>query len=151
MAAGNDRLWRATCETIGRNDLLEQPGFACTVLRAANQAQLKEILEREFARYRCVELLEALGGAGVPIAPINSCSEALDDEQVRYMQWIQPINLPNGRRTKTFASPLRLTGRGFPIYRRASHRTQRQCGTRRRRVVRHEEQRRKHHTQGRRH
>ncbi|MNH43384.1 hypothetical protein D3C79_1052750 [compost metagenome] len=31
------------------------------------------------------------------------------------MQWVQPLELPNGRKTQTFASPVRLNGQGFAI------------------------------------
>ena len=50
MAAGNDRLWRAACEAIGRGELPEDPRFQTTSLRARNQAALRDILEAEFAR-----------------------------------------------------------------------------------------------------
>jgi hypothetical protein len=33
------------------------------------------------------------------------------------MQWVQEISLPTGARTRTFGSPLRFTGEGFPIRR----------------------------------
>ena len=55
--------------------------------------------------------------AGVPCAPINTYSQALADEQVQHMEWVQDITLPSGRRTKTFGSPLRFSGKGFDIRR----------------------------------
>jgi crotonobetainyl-CoA:carnitine CoA-transferase CaiB-like acyl-CoA transferase len=33
------------------------------------------------------------------------------------MEWVQEITLPGGKKTRTFASPLRFTGKGFPIRR----------------------------------
>ena len=53
----------------------------------------------------------------MPCAPINTYSSVLADEQVRHMQWVQEIALPSGKKTRTFGSPLRFTGRGFPILR----------------------------------
>lgn len=117
MAAGNDALWRAACGVAGLPALADDPRFASTTLRARNQAALKEILEAEFARHAAEELLGRFRAAGVPCAPINTYSQALADEQVRHMQWVREITLPGGARTRTFASPLRFTGRGFPIYR----------------------------------
>jgi crotonobetainyl-CoA:carnitine CoA-transferase CaiB-like acyl-CoA transferase len=117
MAAGNDNLWRITCNQINRTDLMEDARFKTTALRATNQTALKEILEAEFAHYPCAELIERFAGAGVPCTPINSYSQVLVDPQVTSMGWVQEINLPTGGRTKTFASPLRLTGKGLPIYR----------------------------------
>ena len=54
----------------------------------------------------------------MPCAPINTYSEVLADEQVEHMQWVQPIELPNGVKTRTFASPVRFDGQGSPIRRR---------------------------------
>jgi crotonobetainyl-CoA:carnitine CoA-transferase CaiB-like acyl-CoA transferase len=117
MAAGNDALWRAACAVVELPALADDPRFASTTLRARNQAPLKEILEAEFARYAADDLLARFRAAGVPCAPINTYSQALADEQVRHMQWVREVTLPGGARTKTFASPLRFSGKGFPIYR----------------------------------
>ena len=117
MAAGNDGLWKSACEALGRPELAADPRFASTMLRAKNQAALKEIVEGVSAGFTAQEMLGKFRGAGVPCAPINTYSSALEDEQVRHMQWVQQITLPGGRRTRTFASPLRFTGQGFPIRR----------------------------------
>jgi crotonobetainyl-CoA:carnitine CoA-transferase CaiB-like acyl-CoA transferase len=117
IAAGNDALWRSACEAAGVPHLVEDPRFTSTPLRAKNQAVLKEILEAEFARHTAEELLGRFRAAGVPCSPINTYSRALADEQVRHMDWVRDITLPGGARTKTFASPLRFSGEGFPIYR----------------------------------
>ena len=117
MAAGNDALWRAACGAAGLPKLVDDPRFGSTTLRAQNQAALKEILETEFAGHTAEELLGRFRQAGVPCAPINTYSMALADEQVRHMEWVRDVTLPGGAQTKTFASPLRFSGEGFPIYR----------------------------------
>ena len=117
MAAGNDGLWRAACGAIGRADLAGDPRFGSTSLRAKHQSELKDILEKEFAKHTAAELLAKFRAAGVPCAPINTYSQALADEQVRHMEWVREIELPPGKRTRTFASPLRFGGRGFAIRR----------------------------------
>jgi crotonobetainyl-CoA:carnitine CoA-transferase CaiB-like acyl-CoA transferase len=117
MAAGNDGLWRAACGAIGREDLAGDARFGSTALRARHQAELKEILEKEFAKHGAADLLAKFRAAGVPCAPINSYSQALADEQVRHMGWVREIGLPSGARTRTFVSPLRFDGQGFPVRR----------------------------------
>jgi len=106
MAAGNDDLYRRACEGIGRPDLVADPRFATTSLRAQNQAALREIWEAESARWTAGECLEIMRSRGVPCAPINRYSQALADPQVEHYGWVQPIDLPGGGRTRTFASPL---------------------------------------------
>ena len=117
MAAGNDNLWRIACTQIDRLDLLEDTRFTSTSLRARNQVALRDILETEFAKYSCKELIERFASAGVPCTPINSYSQVLADPQVEAMGWVQQIELPGGAHAKIFASPLRLSGQGLPILR----------------------------------
>lgn len=117
MAAGNDNLWQIACRQIGRPDLIEDARFTSTSLRAANQVALKDILEHEFASHDCADLIARFSGAGVPCTPINTYSQVLQDPQVQAMEWVREIGLPSGATTRTFASPLRLSGRGLPILR----------------------------------
>jgi len=117
MAAGNDGLWKAACDVVGMPELVKDPRFGSTTLRAKHQKELKAILEEEFGKHTAAQMLGKFRAAGVPCAPINTYSQALDDEQVRHMRWVQEVALPSGARTRTFASPLRFTGKGFPIQR----------------------------------
>jgi crotonobetainyl-CoA:carnitine CoA-transferase CaiB-like acyl-CoA transferase len=118
MAAGNDALWRAVCATVGRNELVADPRFGSTTLRARHQVELCTILEAIFASEDAVHWIARFRAAGVPCAPINTYSQVLADEQVEYMQWVQPVELPNGARTKTFGSPIRFSGQHSRIRRR---------------------------------
>lgn len=115
MAAGNNALWRTVCDTVGRNDLLDDERFQSPTTRAKYQDDLLEILETEFAKDTAEEWLKRFRAAGVPSAPINSYSEILADPQVEYMNWIKPIDLPNGIKTKTFASPIRINSQTLDI------------------------------------
>jgi len=117
MAAGNDKLWRSACEGIGRLDLCDDARFGSTALRAKHQDALREILERDFAGHTVAGLLAIFSKQGVPCAPINSYSQVLDDPQVRHMDWVQPLALPNGAATRTFVSPLKSRRHRFDIRR----------------------------------
>lgn len=118
MAAGNDALWHAVCKVIDRNDLREDPRFLRTTDRAANQNELRALLEEIFSQKDAASWLDAFREAGVPCAPINTYSAVLADPQVGYMQWVQELALPNGVATKTFVSPVRFNGRTAPVLRR---------------------------------
>lgn len=118
LAAGNDRLWRSVCEVVGRMDLFEDPRFRSTMDRAGNQKELAVILNGEFSRETVSGILEKLRRAGVPCSSINTYSQALDDPQVEFMGWVQELELPNGIKTRTFASPIRIDGEAPGIYRR---------------------------------
>lgn len=115
MAAGNDALWYKACAIIERPDLHDDPRFVSQTLRAANQAELRELLENIFADLDSETWLARFREVGVPCAPINSYSQVLDDPQVKHMGWVQPLELPNGISTRTFASPVRFSGASHTI------------------------------------
>ncbi len=117
LAAGNNKLWQIVCEEVGQPDLAVDPRFLTTTDRAANQTVLKEILEKVFITGTVADWLETFENRGVPCGPTNTYSEALSDAQVVEMGWVQPLTLPNGATTRTFASPLRINGEAPSIRR----------------------------------
>ncbi|HYP85889.1 CoA transferase [Variovorax sp.] len=117
IAAGNHKLWLSVLAVVDMPQLADDARFSSTIGRAADQAALKEILESVFTRRPVAHWIEAFHEAGVPHARINDYADALADPQTAHMGWVQPMDLPNGRSTQTFASPVRLNGQGFPIRR----------------------------------
>ncbi len=115
IAAGNHKLWLDVCRVVGLPELPQDPRFGNTTDRARHQEALKDILEKIFTQHPVAHWIEAFNAAGVPHARINDYAAALSDVQTEYMQWVQPLELPNGRKTQTFASPVRLNGQGFAI------------------------------------
>ena len=121
LAAGTNKLWEATCESIKRKDLLADPRFASPSLRAQHQNDLRVLLETTFAHYDVAQLLEIFRARGIPCAPINTYSQVLADEQVQHMQWVEPVELPGGDggsvASKTVISPQRVNGERLGVYR----------------------------------
>ncbi|MCW5643649.1 MAG: CoA transferase [Rhodoferax sp.] len=117
VAAGNHKLWLAVCRVVELPALAQDPRFATTTDRAANQMALKDILEATFGNKPVDHWIAAFEAAGVPHARINDYAAALDDAQTRHMGWVQELTLPTGDTTRTFASPIRVNGQGFAIRR----------------------------------
>lgn len=115
MAAGNNNLWSLVCDVMERPDLYADDRFVDPASRAANQDALRETLESQFVEQPVAHWLEVFATAGVPSSPINTYSQALADEQVEHMGWVQDLALPNGSTTKTFGSPLRMNGEHIEI------------------------------------
>lgn len=115
IAAGNDNLWRAVMRAVPCPELADDPRFASIGARAANQQALKILLEARFIQHDVSHWMQVFQQAGVPHSRINDYSQALQDPQVEHMQWVKPVALPGGHRTRTFASPLMLDGAGLPL------------------------------------
>lgn len=119
IAAGNDRLWRAVCEVVAMPELLADERFASTTLRAAHQAELKDLLEARFAGADAGDWLARFAKAGVPGAPINGYAEALADPQAQHLGLVQPMTMPGGTDTRTVVCPVRIDGAAVPVDTRA--------------------------------
>ncbi|WP_293223157.1 CoA transferase [Ottowia sp.] len=117
IAAGNHKLWLSVLDVVAMPDLAQDPCFLTPTDRAQNQGALKVLLEGQFTQKPVAHWIDAFNAAGVPHARINDYAAALADPQTAYMGWVQPLTLPNGRQTRTFASPVRLNGQGSPIRR----------------------------------
>jgi crotonobetainyl-CoA:carnitine CoA-transferase CaiB-like acyl-CoA transferase len=115
IAAGNDKLWQSVCEVMAAPQWLDDPRFASTTLRAANQGVLKEMLEARFAFAGTGVWLERFRAAGVPSAPINGYAEALADPQAAHLGLVVPATLPGGHATRTVGCPVRLDGESVPV------------------------------------
>jgi len=115
MAAGNDRLWSSVCRVVGRPELEKDTRFVSTAARTANQVELCALLEAVFAARSAADWVADFTAAGVPCGPINTYSQILHDPQVAHMGWVRDMVLPTGRATKTFACPIRLSGKTLDI------------------------------------
>lgn len=110
IAAGNNKLWHAVCDVVGRMDLYDDERFETSIKRAINQKELKAILDEYFIQENAKTWLDRFIKAGVPCAAINGYGEALDDAQTKHLQLVQPITLPGGHSTKTVGCPVWLDG-----------------------------------------
>jgi crotonobetainyl-CoA:carnitine CoA-transferase CaiB-like acyl-CoA transferase len=77
VAAGNDGLFRALCEVIGRPELADDDRFRTNADRVRNRADLIPELDLGFRERGADDWVEALTAAGVPAGKIRSVPEAL--------------------------------------------------------------------------
>lgn len=117
LAAGNDKLFASACEVIGDPSLKDDPRFLTIGDRAKNQVELKVILQPILEKESVQYWITAFRPLGIPCEPINTYSAALRDPLVEHFGWVQPLTLPNGVKTETFASPIEVAGESFPIRR----------------------------------
>jgi len=115
IAAGNQKLWQSVCAVVETPELLVDPRFATTTLRAQNQEVLAALLEARFAQASATTWLDRFRAAGVPSAPINGYAEALADPQAVHLGLVQPATLPGGHVTRTIGCPVRLDGEAVRI------------------------------------
>ena len=75
MAAGNDKLWASVCDVVERPELSKDTRFLSTADRAANQVELKDILEEVFVQSSAEEWLARFNEAGCLLYTSDAADE----------------------------------------------------------------------------
>lgn len=107
LCAGNDRLFAKVAEVCGRPDWIENPRYATNRARLINKAalfgELCPILASKPRDFWIVELEKV----GVPVSPIHTLPEALDQPQVQATGMLMDVP---GEDFKLTALPLSFDG-----------------------------------------
>lgn len=82
VGCGNQRLWEGLCAALDRQDLLDDERFQSMGDRVAHMDALEAELSAELRQQTTDEWVAELAGEhGLPVAPVHSVDEALDNEQ----------------------------------------------------------------------
>nr|MDT0661219.1 CoA transferase [Micromonospora sp. DSM 115978] len=81
IAVGSEGLWRRFCEGFGLDP--DEPGLATNGQRAAARTRVIELIEKVFADWQAVDLLQRLGELGVPAGRVRTLDEVYAWEQTR--------------------------------------------------------------------
>jgi crotonobetainyl-CoA:carnitine CoA-transferase CaiB-like acyl-CoA transferase len=116
IAAGNDRLFARVCEGLGAPALAADPRFKSNPDRVSNRPALHEALERLTVTTTTAQVVAAVQAAGAPSSELNDVSQMLEHEQVKAIDIIRPLPVPDGEDYRAIALPLTLGGsRGAPF------------------------------------
>ena len=110
VGVGTEALWRRFVQTLGiQDDIGRDERFQTNALRIKNREILVPLLQNLFQQFPAPTWLEKLAEADIPAAPINSVSEAIDDEQTRARGLIVQIEHPAMGTAKSIANPIRFS------------------------------------------
>lgn len=82
IAAPTPKRWRMLCDALGMAHLADDPRFATNLDRVAHRDELRAQLERWTNQRTRAEIVQELGGV-VPIGPVNTAADILDDDHAR--------------------------------------------------------------------
>jgi crotonobetainyl-CoA:carnitine CoA-transferase CaiB-like acyl-CoA transferase len=116
VSCGNDRLYQALCQLLGREDLGAEPGFATNPQRVRNRQDLVPALQEEFLRRTTEEWLPELRNAGIPCGPINSVSQIFNDPHIQVREFVWECDHPTAGRIKLSGSPIHLSETPTRLY-----------------------------------
>jgi crotonobetainyl-CoA:carnitine CoA-transferase CaiB-like acyl-CoA transferase len=104
------KFWDILVTRIGRDDLKDDPRFADNADRLANREELTRILDEEFAKEPMAHWQELLAGH-VPVAPVYTLGDALDNPWLRTVGMREAIEHPDKSDLQILASPLKFDGK----------------------------------------
>jgi crotonobetainyl-CoA:carnitine CoA-transferase CaiB-like acyl-CoA transferase len=91
--SASDSEFHGLLRALGRADLIEDPRFQLFE-RAKHVEVLGQILYDEFKKWPTAEIIARLIAEDVPVGPVNSLDEALDDPQVRHNESVLELEHP---------------------------------------------------------
>jgi len=116
VSCGNDRLYQALCQLLGREDLATNSSFATNPQRVRNREQLVPALQEEFLRRSTEEWLPELRAAGIPCGPINTVSQIFHDPHIQARDFVWECEHPTAGRIKLSGSPIHLSETPTRLY-----------------------------------
>jgi glutaryl-CoA transferase len=116
LAAGNDRLFRRTCEVVGHPDWADDQRFVTNEERVRHRDELIPLLEQAFAAKPASEWIEALEAASVPCAPIRAMDEVFAAPEGAAL--VESVTDPaRGTTLRLVRNPIRFDGRALDTHR----------------------------------
>jgi crotonobetainyl-CoA:carnitine CoA-transferase CaiB-like acyl-CoA transferase len=110
LAAGNDRLFRRTCEVIGHAEWADDPRFATNEGRVGHRDELIPLLGESFATKTAAEWILELEAASVPCAPIRAMDEVFASPEGAALVESVPDDA-RGTTLRLVRNPIRFDGR----------------------------------------
>ena len=110
LAAGNDRLFRRTCEVVGHTEWADDPRFVTNQDRVRHRDDLVSLFGESFASKTAAEWIEQLEAASVPCAPIRAMDEVFASPEGGAL--VESVTDPaRGTTLRLVRNPIRFDGR----------------------------------------
>ncbi len=116
LAIGNDRLWLDFCRAIGMPELAQRMEFATNSDRVRNREVLVKILDEVLSKETVSFWVRELRKYGIPVAPVYSVSQILNDEHVLARDMVKELKHPLVGIIKVIANPIKFTNMDIGAY-----------------------------------
>jgi crotonobetainyl-CoA:carnitine CoA-transferase CaiB-like acyl-CoA transferase len=110
IGIANDNLWRKFCAVAGLDAIVDDPRFRTNADRAAHRKETIGHVQPAIAQHPVAYWNDALVGAGVPCAPINSIAQLLEHPHTRASGIIVEYEHQAAGRLKGVGHPVLIDG-----------------------------------------
>ena len=116
VSCGNDRLYQALCQLLGREDLATDPRFATNPQRVRTRQEIVPVLQEEFLLRETGEWLPELRAAGIPCGPINTVGQIFNDPHIQARGFVWECDHPTAGKIELSGSPIHLSETPTRLY-----------------------------------
>jgi len=89
-----DPMWRSLCDAIGRQDLLKEASLKNDAERYKNRLPVKQAIAAWASSRSTQDAVSHLAAAGVPVGPVQTVEQVLEDSQAEALEAFQSIQQP---------------------------------------------------------
>lgn len=102
----NDKQWRAFLRLVGREDLFNgDPRFSSQEARSRNIAEVYAFVAGQLVTRTSAEWLQMLRNADIPVAPMNTVDDLIDDEHLAQTGFFATADHPTEGKVRSMAVP----------------------------------------------
>lgn len=117
VGAGNEGLWKKLCAALDQQPLTEEPRFRTNRDRVEHRDALIPLLTDVFRARSTAAWVQVLTEAGVPVGPIRSVEEALDDARSDARGMVTDVQHERAGPLAMIGNPVKLSEVGMhPTY-----------------------------------
>jgi len=109
LAMGNNVMWKKFCETIGREDLLENPKFEDNLKRTEFKEDLLPEIIKVIETKTTAEWTKIFEDAKLPYSPVNTMAEIIQHPQVKARNMVVETSDNLGGTIQVAGNPIKMT------------------------------------------
>jgi crotonobetainyl-CoA:carnitine CoA-transferase CaiB-like acyl-CoA transferase len=109
IGAANEKQWQNLCKALGYPDLAFDPRFNSMAGRLANYHELRAILDASLKQMTRAEARTLLAAYELPVGPINTVAEVLEDPHIHAREMVQELTHPEYGPLRYVGIPVKLS------------------------------------------
>jgi len=117
LGVGSESIWKKFCNTIDKEELIDDKRFTLNADRIKNNDVLVEIITEWAGSYSVNEIIDILEKQGIPVAPINELDQIVNDPHIAVArEMIQKIVHPIVGEVEIVGNPIKMSDTPPGIY-----------------------------------